>query len=66
MIGSRRQEFTGRTASSQQDRIYSITLAGRTYWAWERRDASGTLVRFSEQLFMDYVDCFCDSRKSTD
>ena len=64
MLGSRPHQFSA--AATPQDRIFSIKRAGRTYWRWERRDASGSILAASEELFMDYVTCFCDARRRLD
>lgn len=61
MLGSIPREHT--TASLHgAARFYTVDLFGRTLWGWERRDESGALLSCSEQLFMDYVSCFCDAQ----
>jgi hypothetical protein len=62
MLGSSHREFVSAPPASGE-RIYSIKLLGRTWWAWERRDETGAILASSEQLFMDYVSCFCDARQ---
>jgi hypothetical protein len=62
MFGSRPSEFVSESALNA-DRFYTVSLLGRTLWGWERRDGSGVLLACSEQLFMDYVSCFCDAQK---
>ena len=66
MLGSAPREYTSPRASGVE-RFYTVDLFGRTLWGWERRDESGVLLASSEQLFTDYVSCFCDAqgRKST-
>lgn len=63
MLGSTRREFVVARATEE---IYSVKLAGLTQWGWLRRSPEGALVAASEQLFMDYVSCFCDARRRTD
>ena len=61
MLGSRRREFVVE-APLTADRFYTVDLCGRTMWGWQKHDASGALVACSEQLFIDYVSCFCDAQ----
>jgi hypothetical protein len=63
MVGSQPREFVSEPLL-QSNRLYSIKLPGRTLWGWERRDAAGEVVACSEQLFMDYVACFCDAQRT--
>ena len=65
MLGSQRREFVAARATPSEE-IYSVKLGGRTLWGWLRRDAEGALLASGEQLFMDYVSCFCDARRGTD
>ena len=62
MLGSRPTEYVSEPALDAQ-RFYTVDLFGRKLWGWERRDASGALIACSEQLFMDYVSCFCDAQR---
>ena len=66
MLGSAPREYSCERDSAAA-RFYTLNLCGRTVWRWERRDESGALLGCSEQLFMDYVSCFCDAqaRKSS-
>lgn len=62
MLGSRPADF----ASEQPlngNRFFSVRLPHHTWWGWERRDERGAVVARSEQLFMDYVSCFCDAER---
>ena len=61
MYGSSRSKYTPPPVLGAE-RFYTVDLFGRTLWGWERRDTSGALVACSEQLFMDYVSCFCDAQ----
>jgi hypothetical protein len=61
MLGSTPREYA-RERSHAAARFYTVDLFGRTLWGWERRDPSGCLLACSEQLFMDYVSCFCDAQ----
>ena len=63
MLGSRPREFVS-APQPRFDRLFCIKLPGRTLWGWERRDAAGEVVASSEQLFMDYVACFCDAQRT--
>jgi hypothetical protein len=62
MLGSSPREFVAAPPAFGQ-RIYSVKLAGRTLWGWQRLDETGVLLASSEQLFMDYMSCFCDARR---
>jgi hypothetical protein len=64
MLGSSPREFVA-AAPVPGERIFSVEVLGRTLWGWERRDETGAVLASSEQLFMDYVSCFCDARKRT-
>ena len=66
MFGSIHREY-GAVHARSAERFYTVDVVGRTLWGWERRDENGALLACSEQLFMDYVSCFCDAqgRKST-
>ena len=65
MLGSRPREFAAASAI-RPVQIYSVNLAGRTLWGWMRHDRDGLLLASSEQLFMDYVTCFCDAEDGID
>jgi hypothetical protein len=62
MLGSSPREFVSASPVSGE-RIFSVDVLGRTLWGWERRDETGAVLASSEQLFMDYVSCFCDARQ---
>jgi hypothetical protein len=62
MLGSSHREFVS-APPAPGERIFSVQVLGRTWWGWERRDETGAVRASSEQLFMDYVSCFCDARK---
>jgi hypothetical protein len=61
MLGSAPHEYTAERLHGMA-RFYTVDLFGRTLWGWERRDEYGVLLTCSEQLFMDYVSCFCDAQ----
>ena len=65
MLGSQPREFVSEFLP-RADRFFCIKLPGRTLWGWERRSTAGELVTCSEQLFMDYVSCFCDAQRRSD
>jgi hypothetical protein len=65
MLGSRPREFASAPAT-RPEHIYSVNLAGRKLWGWVRRDREGVLLASSEQLFMDYMSCFCDAQRGID
>jgi hypothetical protein len=65
MLGSRPREFASAPATSPEH-IYSVNVAGRTMWGWVRRDCGGLVLASSEQLFMDYMSCFCDAERGID
>jgi hypothetical protein len=65
MFGSSPNEFASER-DSPPDRFFSVRLPSRTVWGWERRDAAGEIVARSEQLFMDYITCFCDAQRRND
>jgi hypothetical protein len=61
MLGSTPREYASHDRC-RAERFYTVDLFGRTFWGWERRDATGALLACSEQLFMDYLSCFCDAQ----
>lgn len=63
MLGSRRCDFV-HEPPLYPHRFFSVQVCGRTMWGWERADERGMPAERSEQLFMDYVKCFCDALRT--
>jgi hypothetical protein len=64
MLGSQPGEFPA--PAIQPEHIYSVDIGGRRLWGWTRLDREGVHLGSSEQLFMDYVSCFCDAQRGID
>lgn len=60
MLGSGRTDFV-LEPPLYSHRFFSVEVRGRILWGWERADERGVLLQHWEQLFMDYVACFCDA-----